>query len=178
MTIVDGPCLYHTALYVYERIITLDEDITLVWLRRWTGVTVLYAILHVCVIAFLMATLAGYFVVSCTVSPCMLAPSVTDRQTEVGIEYHIHPLPSSPVSLSDKELFQQPDPLLRLSHCQHGLRHHSNRYHCLSMTTLTVTYAISIAITTLRVYAISGKNWRISAVVVALFIVEVADSLV
>ncbi|EPT06181.1 hypothetical protein FOMPIDRAFT_1044642 [Fomitopsis schrenkii] len=62
------------SLYVYERIITLDEDIELVWRRRWSGVTVLYGALHLSVVALLMTTLAGYFVVSC-------ARSVTDATT-------------------------------------------------------------------------------------------------
>lgn len=92
--------LRQTALYVYERVITLDEDIELVWRRRWTGVTVLYAGLHVCVIAFLMAALAGYFVVSCTVSGTfILASPVIDKQTEVSNEYHcIRSLTSSPAN--------------------------------------------------------------------------------
>ena len=72
---------------MYERIITLDEDVELVWRRRWTGVTVLYAGLHVCVIAFLATALAGYFVVSCTVSgPFILVASVAYKQVEVSDE--------------------------------------------------------------------------------------------
>ncbi|KZT67750.1 hypothetical protein DAEQUDRAFT_728749 [Daedalea quercina L-15889] len=43
-----------------------SEDVELVWRRKWTGVTVLYSLLHVCIVAFLMVVLAGYFVVSCT----------------------------------------------------------------------------------------------------------------
>lgn len=82
---------------MYERIITLDEDIELVWRRRWSGVTVLYGALHLSVVALLMTTLAGYFVVSCAVSPPVQAtPPVTHNHTEVSDGcYHIRPLTPS-----------------------------------------------------------------------------------
>jgi len=52
-------------LYIYERVLTLNQEIQVVWRQKITGATVFYAILHLMTLLYTTVYLSSLFVESC-----------------------------------------------------------------------------------------------------------------
>jgi len=52
-------------LYIYEHVITLNQEIQVVWHQKITGATVVYAILHLMTLLYAILNFSALFVESC-----------------------------------------------------------------------------------------------------------------
>ena len=65
----DGKPETLTAVYVYERCLLLDQEVMLIWRRKWSLAFAVYLLMHVSMFTVLWSSVATAAVTGCEVRP-------------------------------------------------------------------------------------------------------------